>query len=47
MFKEMGGGAGVGIIASNLSKDRENEKIINSLRTEFSKIDVDHNGSIS
>jgi hypothetical protein len=29
MFKELGSGAGVSIIQSNLSKERENERIIN------------------
>lgn len=47
MRKETGAGVGAETMSKNLSKEREYERIRNSLMGEFSKIDLNGDGSIT
>lgn len=47
MLKETGAGVGHETMAKNLVKDREYERIFLQLKDEFSKIDVNRDGTIS
>ena len=44
MLKETGAGVGRETFKNNLSKDREDEKVLDKLRKEFTKLDMDNNG---
>jgi Ca2+-binding EF-hand superfamily protein len=47
MLKETGAGVGHETMAKNLVKDREYERILIQLREEFSKIDINRDGTIT
>ena len=47
MLKETGAGVGAETMSKNLSKEREYERIKNQLREEFSRIDLNQDGSIT
>jgi Ca2+-binding EF-hand superfamily protein len=47
MLKETGAGVGHETMAKNLVKDREYERIFLQLKEEFSKIDINRDGTIS
>lgn len=47
MLKETGAGVGQETMAKNLVKDREYERIFNQLKSEFTKIDINRDGTIS
>ena len=47
MLKETGAGVGAETMQKNLSKEREYERIMIQLRNEFSRIDLNRDGSIS
>jgi Ca2+-binding EF-hand superfamily protein len=47
MLKETGTGVGAETMHKNLSKEREYERIMNQLRAEFSRIDINRDGSIT
>jgi hypothetical protein len=47
MLRETGAGVGAETMQKNLSKDREYEKIHAKLREEFSRIDINNDGTIS
>lgn len=47
LLKETGTGVGAETMQRNLTKEREYETIKNQLRDEFSKIDLNNDGSIS
>ena len=47
MLKETGAGVGAETMQKNLSKDREYERILTQLKEEFSRIDLNRDGSIS
>lgn len=47
MLKELGTGGGAETMGKNLAKDREYERILNQLSQEFSKIDLNRDGTIT
>ena len=47
MLKETGAGVGTGTMQKNLTKDREYERILNQLKNEFSRIDLNQDGTIT
>ena len=47
MLKETGAGVGVETMQKNLSKDREHERILMQLKEEFSRIDLNRDGTIT
>ena len=47
MLKETGAGVGAETMSKNLSKEREYERIKNQLKSEFSKIDLNNDGTIT
>ena len=47
MLKETGAGVGAETMQKNLSKEREYERIKNQLKQEFSKIDLNNDGTIT
>jgi Ca2+-binding EF-hand superfamily protein len=47
MLKETGTGAGAETMQKNLSKEREYEKIKTQLRSEFTRIDINRDGTIT
>lgn len=47
MLRETGAGVGAETMSKNLSKDREYERILQQLRQEFSRIDINNDGTIS
>lgn len=47
MLRETGAGVGAETMQKALSKDREYERILSQLRTEFSRIDINKDGTIS
>jgi Ca2+-binding EF-hand superfamily protein len=47
MLKEIGAGIGAETMQKNLSKDREYERIYQQLHNEFSRIDLNHDGTIT
>ena len=47
MLKETGAGVGAMTFQGNLTKERENEKIMQQLTIEFQKIDLNDDGSIT
>lgn len=47
MLKETGAGVGVETMHKHLSKDREYERILNQLQNEFSRIDLNRDGTIT
>lgn len=47
MLKETGAGVGVETMDKNLNKDREYERIHNQLKSEFGRIDLNRDGSIT
>lgn len=47
MLKETGAGNGAETMSKNLSKEREYEKIKEQLHQEFSRIDLNRDGSIT
>ncbi len=47
MLKETGTGVGVETMQKNLTKEREYDRIYEQLRQEFSRIDVNNDGTIS
>lgn len=47
MLRETGAGVGAETMQKNLSKDREYERILLQLKQEFSRIDLNNDGSIT
>ena len=47
MLKETGAGVGAETMSKNLAKDREHERVFNQLKEEFSRIDLNHDGTIT
>jgi Ca2+-binding EF-hand superfamily protein len=47
MLRETGTGVGIETMDANLTKDREYERILTQLKNEFSKIDINKDGSIT
>jgi Ca2+-binding EF-hand superfamily protein len=47
MLKETGAGVGAETMSKNLSKEREYERIKNQLKEEFSRIDLNNDGTIT
>ena len=47
LLKETGTGVGAETMQRNLTKEREYENVKNQLRKEFSRIDLNNDGSIS
>lgn len=47
MLKELGTGVGAETMQKNLVKDREYERIMEQLTAEFSKIDLNRDGTIT
>lgn len=47
MLKEIGAGIGAETMQKNLSKDREYERIYQQLHNEFSRIDLNRDGTIT
>ena len=47
MLRETGAGVGAETMQKNLAKDREYERIFNQLKDEFSRIDLNRDGTIT
>lgn len=47
MLRETGAGVGAETMQKNLSKERENERILLQLKKEFERIDINRDGTIT